>query len=244
MPQLRPEWSNLYFHQHGAPPKLSRRKLLRSTASLLALVLAGGGTPLLEGAVVNTRLRKVLKGAPTEEKTAEVARIMIEIKEHNLRASPELMVEAANQFATYQSSLQAMPLNVKYLTTLTATSDHGSPYKPNVGCAEENAVGKARLNGIGKAGDNNFTFGFNLGNCSDVVVWPEETAILLLDNLDGENATFLNCTLNYNGGKLALKNVRFVACTFQISGRYARNQNVFRFLTLALTEQPINLELN
>ena len=85
--------------------------------------------------------------------------------------------------------------------------------------------------------------GFNVDNCSDVVVWPAKPALLPLDNVDGKNATFVNCTLRYLGGKLTLENVRFINCTFQVAVAYGRNQNVVQLLSAALTAQSITLEL-
>lgn len=145
----------------------------------------------------------------------------------------------AKQQARSQSSLFPLPLNVHTITTLTATPTEpkGPPISLTLGCAERRTGGEARLLGI-------FGFsGFNLANCSDVVVWPAKPAILQLDKVDGKNATFVNCALVYNGGKLTLDNVRFVNCAFQISAAYGRNQNVLQLLTAALTGQPIHLEL-
>jgi hypothetical protein len=160
-----------------------------------------------------------------------------------LRASPELVVDAANQFATYQSSIQALPLNVVLLTTLTFRPEHGVPYMLNVGCTQGREGGKAHLSVFG-SGDSGFGSNMALGNCSDFVVWPEgEPKVLLLDNIDGENATYLKCILSYGGGRLKIKNVRFVDCTFQISSAYASNRNVLQFLTEAMTGLPISLDL-
>ena len=243
----------------AATLQLLRRRLLRGMAWMVVLVFAGVGTPLLEAAIVDRRLRKVLRGEPTEEKLEEAAQMAAEAREHNLKASPQLItqlgqkvlesasqphlqrtaVEAANQFASYRSSLQALPLRVTTITTLNATltEPKGPPISLAIGCAEGRSGGKAQLHGI-------FGFGgFDLGNCSDVVVWPAKPVILHLDNVEGKNATFVNCTLTYNGGKLTLENVRFVNCIFQMSDAYARNQNVLQLLTAALTGQPIHLEL-
>jgi len=243
----------------AATLQLLRRRLLRGMAWMVVLVFAGVGTPLLEAAIVDRRLRKVLRGEPTEEKLEEAAQMAAEAREHNLKASPQLItqlgqkvlesasqphlqrtaVEAANQFASYRSSLQALPLRVTTITTLNATPTEpkGPPISLAIGCAEGRSGGKAQLHGI-------FGFGgFDLGNCSDVVVWPAKPVILHLDNVEGKNATFVNCTLTYNGGKLTLENVRFVNCIFQMSDAYARNQNVLQLLTAALTGQPIHLEL-
>jgi hypothetical protein len=223
--------------------QLSRRRLLGTLGWLLTLVLAGMGTPLLEAAVVDRRLREVIRGRPNEEKTIAVAQIITDTQKHNLHASPELIAEAANQFATYTSSLQALPLRANFLTTLTFTPEHRAPYKMNVGCVEgRTGGGKAHLGVIG-SGDN-FGGTLNLENCSDIVAWPEEEPkLLLLDSVDAENATYVNCPLSYEGGRLSVKNVRFVNCTFQISAAYAKNRNVLLFLTAALTGQPITLEL-
>lgn len=241
-------------------PQLSRRRILRSMAWILVLAFAGVGTPLLEAAIVDRRLRKVLQGELTKEKLDEAAEMAAEAREHNLKASPQLItllgqkvldesasqphlqklaIVAASQFASYRSSLQALPLRVTTITTLNATPTEpkGPPISLAIGCAEGRSGGKAQLHGI-------FGFGgFDLGNCSDVVVWPAKPVILHLDNLEGKNATFVNCTLTYNGGKLTLENVRFVNCIFQMPDTYARNQNVLQLLTAALTGQPIHLEL-
>lgn len=224
-------------------PQLSRRRLLESMGWLLVLVFAGVGTPLLEGAVVNRRLRETMEGEPTEKKVTEVAQIITENEEHNLHASPKLIVEAANQFASYRSSLQSLPLNVKYLTTLTATPDHGAPYRVNIGCVEGKSGGEARLNGVADFGGD-FGWGLTLGNCSDMAFWPQEPVTLSLDNVVANGITFVNCTFVYKGGKLLLDNARFVNCTFEISAAYAKNRNVLAFLQNALAGQSINLQLS
>jgi hypothetical protein len=128
-------------------------------------------------------------------------------------------------------------------TTLTAlTATPADPKAPTitvgVACAQFRNGAEARVSAI-----LGFGSGFNLGNCSDLVIWPTKPEVLHLDSVDGKNVTFVNSTLVYNGGKLKLENVRFINCTFQVSDAYARNQNVLRLLSAALSGQPINLEL-
>jgi hypothetical protein len=242
---------------------LSKRTLPRLiwqlAAALVLAVLGKFTTPTLEGQIVDARLRWAGSGELSRDKIVEAAEIVRVAKDNDIRISPLVItqvgqkilssaaqphlqrtaVEAASQFASYRSSLQALPLRVNTMTTLNATPTEpkGPPISLTIGCAEGRTGGKARLQGI-------FGFGgFDVGNCQDVVVWPAKPIVLHLDNVDGKNATFVNCTLTYNGGKLTLENVRFVNCIFQMSDTYARNHNVLQLLTAALTGQPIHLAL-
>jgi hypothetical protein len=242
---------------------LSRRTLPRLiwqlAAAVILSVLGKFTTPTLEAHIVDARLRWAGSGELTRDKIMEAAEIVRVAKDNDIRVSPHVItqvgqkivssaaspdlqrpaVEAANLFASYRSSLQALPLRVNTITTLNTTpaDPKEPPISLSIGCAEGRSGGKAQLQGI-------FGFGgFDLGNCPDVVVWPAKPVVLHLDNVDGKNATFVNCTLTYNGGKLTLENVRFVNCIFQISDAYAGNHNVLKLLTTVLTGEPIHLEL-
>lgn len=243
---------------------LSRRALFLRLGKQLAgaTVLALFGkftTPSLEAGVFDARLRLAVHGEPTRDKIEKAVQIAKQAKAQNVHVSPSVItqvgqkilnsatlphlqqtaVEAANQFASYRSSLVSLPLNVVHINTLTATptDPKGPPISIDVGCAKATNGAEAKSGAI-------FGFaGFTVGNCSDLVICPTKPGVLQLDSVDSKNVTFVNGTLIYNGGNLKLDNVRFVNCTFQIPVASARNQNVHKLLAAGLTGQPINLEL-
>lgn len=251
-----------YCVKHQTRKTRSSQRKVRLIWQLLVIVLAVFSkvtTTSLEAGVVGTELRWAAHGVPTRDKLEKAVRIVNAAKRNDVRVSPSVIsrigqkmlgtaaqphlqkaaLEAANQFASYQSSLQARPLTVTHITTLTGTptDPKGPPIAVDVGCAKA-------INGAEARTGNIFGFaGFTVSNCADLVISPAKPEVLHLDNVDSRNVTFVNCALIYNGGKLKLENVRFVNCTFQVSDAYANNENVLKLLSAALSGQPINLEL-
>jgi hypothetical protein len=108
---------------------LSRRALVPRLVSFLVVLFFGLGTPSLEAAFVDRRLRKAIQGEPTRDKIEEAGQIVAEANEHNLHASPQLISQigaevlnsstkpslresawnAALQFASYRSALAPRP---------------------------------------------------------------------------------------------------------------------------------------
>ena len=223
-----------------------KRKISHLIWQFLVILLAFLGntiTPSLEAGIVDTRLRWVTQGEPTPRKIEKALQIVSKAKANNVHISTNILkkaVEAGSQFASYRSSLQALPLQVTHIETLTAapTDPKGPPISVEVGCA------KAMDGAEGRSGAIFGFAGFTVRNCADVVISPAKPEILHLDNVDSKNVTFANSTLIYNGGTLKLENVRFINCTFQISEAYANNQNVLKLLTTALNGQSITLEVS
>jgi hypothetical protein len=235
------------------------RRLVWQFPVVILAVLSNASAPSVEAGVIDTRLRLAVHGEPTQGKIEKAVRIVNQARDNNIQASASVIaqvgqkilgsaalphmqrtaVEAANQFATYRSSLQSLPLTVTHIDTLTATPTDpaGPPVTVNVGCAE------ARNGSEGRSGAIFVFSGFTVGNCSDVVISPTKPEVLHLDNVDSKNVTFVNSTLIYNGGKLKLENVRFVNCTFRVSAEYSNDQNVLQLLRAALSGERINLEL-
>jgi len=247
---------------------LPRRALFVQLAKALAAVSVAGfmfarfaNTPSAMAAVADASLRVWARGKPTEAKIKAAARIVKEAKANNYPISPNLVteigqkiinssaipslqkpaIEAANEFVTYLSSRQALPLNVDHIVplTVTPTEPRGPTFHVNVGCElgayKEGA--EAHLYGI-------FSFaGPRMTDCVDLVLWPVDKVVVPLDNVDGKNATLVNCALTYSGGNLKLENVRFANCVFQISAAHARDKNVLQFLRAAMTGEPISLDL-
>jgi hypothetical protein len=232
-----------------------RRLLARFAASIVVLVLVGIGTPELEAAIIDTRLRDLLKGEPTQDKIEEATHIVSEANEKKLRASPQLITQlgqkllessgkphlrtaaltAASAFASYRSSLSPLP---QARSTPSAV----------VGlivfhCNDGPAVAEPpTVTGVPwvKGGPGGFA-------CSRGFIYiPEPIStqgLLPLDGLYARKITFVGGTFFYDGGSLKLESVQFINGSIRVPTTMTENQNVRLFIGAILTGQLITLDL-
>jgi hypothetical protein len=252
-------WLSLDIRPGWVGSKQVSHLIWQLAGGVVVLAVVGKiATPSVEASIFDTQLRWAARGQPTQKKIEKAMWIVNQAKKNDVRVSRRVIsqvgqkllgsasqpylqkaaVEAASQFASYQSSVQGLPLKVNHITTLlgTPTDPKGPPISIDVGRANV-------ANGAEARSGNVFGFGsFTIGNCADLVLSPTKPEVLRLDTIDSKNATFVNFALIYNGGKLRLENVRFINCTFGVSD--STNLNVLKLLSAALSGQPINLELS
>jgi len=235
-----------------ADVNFSKRAFLpRIVMATLVLASLRIGTPTLEAAIIEKRLRKLLQGNPSQEQIQEAAKIVSDANDNNLHASPRLISElgqkvlkssanpgaptlaAACVFASYRSSLSPRP-------PLGSQSVKGPLYVAlNVTCSGQPKSGEPPyLYGVGwfaiPPGSNVFLA------CSRVLVRASNKQVpLLLDGIHAQSITFLDCTLSYNGGPLDLGSIQFINCTF-VTAASGDNQNVRQFIEAVMTGQSID----
>ena len=251
-------WYCLKPHDFRSPLEidLPKRSLLAGLgASVVLMALVGIGTPALEAAIIDRRLRKLLDGEPTQDKIEEAAQIVSEANNKNLRASPQLIshlgqkllnsssnphlrdsaLTAASAFASYRSKLSPLP------KTRAAESEIVGAILFQ--CGSEVTGGEPPIL-IGVPWLDKGPSGFQ---CSRAFVQPlppfNTQAQLPLDGMFARNITFVDGTFFYDGGPLKLESVLFIDSRIQVPVTNAGNQNVRRLIGAILTGQPITLDL-
>jgi hypothetical protein len=236
---------------------LPRRSLLTGlAASIVLLALLGFGTPALEAAIIDKRLRELLEGEPTQDKIEEATQIVSEANDKKLRASPQLISQlgqkllessskphlrdsaltAASAFASYRSSLSPLPPTSAAPSEIVGTIVFQ--------CGAEPLAGESPIvSGVPwvKGGPS----GFGCSRAFVHILEPLSTqGQLPLDGLYARSITFVGGTFLYDGGQLKLESVLFIDSRIQVPLTNTGNQNVQRLIGAMLTGQPINLDLS
>jgi hypothetical protein len=270
-------WRSITTREHDLTSALeidfSKRALLPRLAMAAAFVLVsiGFGTPALEAAIIDKRLRRVLEGDPTPDKLGKAAQIATEAQENNLRASPELItrlgekildssakpqlrdsaVAAASAFASYRSNLSPVPQGQASIPAggsvtikISCLSPLSKPFTLAMKEMEEQDTTSPDtpiVSGIGGR------YRLECQGCSRIMIQPtdRQAGLLLLPlrNMHARNAVFVDGTFPYDGGPLKLESVQFLRSNFQIPVVDAGSPNVQRFLAAVMTGQPVNLDL-
>ena len=236
--------------------EFARRRLIAGlAASVVLLALVRIGSPALEAAIIDQRLRKLLEGEPTQDKIEQATQIVSEANDKKIQASPQLisqlgqkLLESSAKPHLREAALTAASAFANYRSSLSPLPQVGSGTPAVVGtivfqCGNEPLVGESpSVRGVPwvKGGPEKFA-------CSRAFVYVLEPLStqgqLPLDGMFARNITFVGGTYFYDGGPLNLESVQFINGRIQFPAANSANQNVQRLIAAILTGQPITLDL-